>query len=394
VTRVPSTSGADVIEDLVARARDFAERELRPVALAYDESEAFPHAELRRAAELGLTCYDLPREYGGGGVTSLADSIRVLEELTWGDSPIAMVITQGGFFAWPVLALGTAEQKQRWLPALCGPDPPAVAVAITEPSAGSDAAAIATEARRVEGGYVLNGHKKFIGEAHIADRAVVFATVAPGTGAKGITAFVVEHGDEGFRRGKRLPKLGSRCFPAGELHFENCFVAEDRRLGEEGQGFSGLMWVFDRARVQLAANSVGIGRAALEHAVEHAKQREAFGRPIADYQAVSFRLADAKLKLDQARLLAQHAAGLCDDGERFSTEAAMAKLAASEAAVFATWAACQTLGGSGYIRDSPVQKWLRDAKLDEIWDGTSDIMRLIVARSLFRSDVGSTESRE
>jgi acyl-CoA dehydrogenase len=373
-----------VIDALVATAREFAERELRPVALAYDESEEFPQHELERAAALGLTCYDLPTEYGGGGVTSLADSVRVIEELTWGDSPITMAITQGGFFAWPVLALGTEEQKQRWLPPLCASKPPKVSVAITEPGAGSDAAAIATEAKRVDGGYVINGHKKFIGEAHIAERAVIFATVAPGTRAKGITAFVVEHGDEGFRRGERLPKMGSRCFPAGELHLEDCFVPADRRLGEEGQGFSGLMWVFDRARVQVAANSLGIGRAALEHAVEHAKQREAFGRPIHEYQAVSFRLADAKLKLDQARLLAQHAARLCDEEKPFATEAAMAKLAASEAGFFATWAASQTLGGAGYVRDSPVQKWLRDVKLDEIWDGTSDIMRLIVARSLFR----------
>jgi acyl-CoA dehydrogenase len=373
-----------MIDELVGTAHAFAEQELRPVALAYDESEEFPHAELRRAAELGLTSYDLPEEYGGGGVTSLADSIRVIEELTWGDSPIAMVIAQGGFFAWPVLALGSEEQKRRWLPPLCGPAPPPVAVAITEPGAGSDAAALTTEARRVDGGYVLNGHKKFIGEANLAERAVVFATVAPGTRARGITAFVVEHGDEGFRRGERLPKLGSRCFPAGELHLEDCFVPADRRLGEEGEGFSGLMWVFDRARVQVAANSLGIGRAALEHAVEHARAREAFGKPIHEFQAVSFRLADAKLKLEQARLLTQHAARLCDDGQPFATEAAMAKLAASEAAVFSTWAASQTLGGSGYVRDSPVQKWLRDAKLDEIWDGTSDIMRLIVARSLFR----------
>ena len=373
-----------MIDALVATAREFAERELRPVALAYDESEEFPHEQLARAAELGLTCYDLPNEYGGGGVSSLADSVRVLEELTWGDSPITMVITQGGFFAWPILALGSEEQKQRWLPPLCGPEPPAVAVAITEPGAGSDAASITTEARRVDGGYVLNGHKKFIGNAHIADRAVVFATVAPGTRSKGITAFVVEYGDDGFRRGARLPKMGSRCFPAGELHFESCFVPEDRRLGAEGDGFRGLMRVFDWARVQLAANSLGIGRAALEHAVEFAKHREAFGKAIHEHQAVSFRLADAKLKLDQARLLTYHAARLADDGKAFSTEAAMAKLAASEAAFFSAWAASQTLGGAGYVRDSPVQKWLRDAKLDEIWDGTSDIMRLIVARSLFR----------
>jgi acyl-CoA dehydrogenase len=257
-----------------------------------------------------------------------------------------------------------------------------VALAMTEPEAGSDAAAITTTARRVNGGYVIDGHKKFIGNAPIVDRCVVFATVAPGTRAKGITAFLVERGDEGLAIGRRLPKMGSRCFPAGELHFENLYVPEERRLGEEGQGFAGLMGVFDRARVQLAANSVGIGRAALEHAVDYARRRRAFGRPIADFQAVSFRLADAKLKLDQARLLAHHAARLADEGKPFSLEAAMAKLAASEAGYFATWAAQQTLGGAGYIRDSPVQKWLRDARLDEIWDGTSDIMRLVISRAL------------
>src|SRR5213076_85420 len=166
-----------------------------------------------------------------GGVESLRDRCEVIEELSWGDSPIFWVIAQGGFFAWPILALGSEEQKQRWLPPLCSADPPAVAVAITEPGAGSDAASIATEAKRVDGGYVLTGHKKFIGNGNIADRAVVFATVAPGTRSKGITAFVVEHGDAGFRRGERLPKMGSRCFPAAELHLEDCFVPEDRRLG-------------------------------------------------------------------------------------------------------------------------------------------------------------------
>jgi acyl-CoA dehydrogenase len=370
-------------EELVALAREFAVRELRPVALRYDESEEFPAEPLHRAAELGLTCYDLPAEYGGGGMASLRDACRVIEELAWGDSPIAWVIGQGGFFAHPVLALGTEEQRERWLRPVCDVPPPVCAVAITEPGAGSDAAAIETEARRVDGGYLISGHKKFIGNAPLADVCVVFATVAPGTRSKGITAFVVERDDPGFVIGERLYKMGSRCFPAGELHFEECFVAEDRRLGREGEGFRGLMRVFDRARVQLAASSLGVGRAALEHAVEHAREREAFGAKIHEYQAVSFRLVDARLKLDQARLLTHRAAELADAGEPFSTEAAMAKLAASEAAWFATWAAAQTLAGAGYVRTSPVQKWLRDAKLDEIWDGTSDIMRLIVARSMF-----------
>jgi acyl-CoA dehydrogenase len=378
-----NATAAPDVTGLLARAVRFARDELRPVALRYDETEEYPLAELRRAAELGFTCFDLPIAFGGGGVERLTDRCAVIEELSFGDSPIFWVIAQGGFFAGPVLALGSDEQKQRYLPPLCGADPPACSVAITEPEHGSDSAAIETRARRVDGGYVIDGHKKFIGNAPIAELCVVFATVEPGSRSRGITAFVVERGDAGFVIGPRLPKMGSRCFPAGELLFEECFVPDERRLGGEGEGFSGLMHVFDVARVQLAASTLGVGRAALEHAVDYAKTREAFGRRIHEFQAVSFRLADAKLKLDQARLLTLHAARLADEGSPFSTEAAMAKLAASEASVFAAGAAVQTLGGAGYIRDSPVQKWYRDAKLDEIWDGTSDIMRLIVARSLF-----------
>jgi acyl-CoA dehydrogenase len=371
------------LDSLRAAAQAFARGAMRPVALQYDESEEYPVDVLRRAAQLGLTSYDLPAEYGGGGVESLRDRCEVIEELAWGDSPIFWVIAQGGFFAGPLLALGSEEQKLRWLPPLCSADPPACAVAITEPEHGSDAAAIEATAVRRDGGYVLNGRKKFIGNGHIADICIVFATVDPGSRSRGITAFVVEKGDEGFVRGPRLPKMGSRCFPAAEVAFEDCFVPEDRRLGAEGDGFRGLMWVFDVARVQLAAGSVGLGRAALELAVDHAKEREAFGRPIHEFQAVSFRLADAKLKLDQARLMTHRAAELADARQPFSTDAAMAKLAASEASVFATSAAVMTLGGAGYIRDSLAQKWYRDAKLDEIWDGTSDIMRLLIARSLF-----------
>jgi acyl-CoA dehydrogenase len=371
------------LDALRATAQTFARDEMRPVALHHDETEEYPRDILRRAAKAGLTCYDLPAEYGGGGVERLRERCDVIEDLAWGDSPIFWVIAQGGFFAGPVLALGSEEQKRRWLPPLCSADPPACAVAITEPDHGSDAAAIETSAVRGDGGYVLNGRKRFIGNGDIAEVCVVFATVEPGSRSRGITAFVVEVGDEGFVRGPRLPKMGSRCFPAAELGFEDCFVPEDRRLGEEGDGFRGLMWVFDVARVQLAAGAVGLGRAALELAVDHAKTREAFGRAIHEFQAVSFRLADAKLKLDQARLMTHRAAGLADAGQPFSTEAAMAKLAASEASVFATSAAVMTLGGAGYIRDSLAQKWYRDAKLDEIWDGTSDIMRLLIARSLF-----------
>ena len=316
--------GTRTVDEVLGTARRFAAEELRPVALAYDESEAFPRDLLDRAADLGLTIYELPPAYGGGVITSLLDGCRFIEELTWGDSPIALVIAQGGFFAGPLLDLGDEAQHRRWLPDVCGPRPPACAVAITEPDAGSDAASLATRARRVDGGYVLDGDKTYIGNAPVVDRCVVFATVDPAARSRGITAFVLERGDPGFEIGERLPKMGSRCFPAGTLHLRDAFVPDDRRLGAEGQGFVGLMACFDRARVQLAANCLGIGRAALEHAVAYAKERRAFGRPIHEFQAVSFRLADARLKLDQARLLTHHAARLADAGAPFGTEAAMA----------------------------------------------------------------------
>jgi acyl-CoA dehydrogenase len=372
--------------ELVAVARRFAEERMRPVAAAYDESEVFPWDVFHAACELGLASVDIPAALGGAGVESLVTVCRITEELTWGDSGIAAVISGNGFFAGPILAMGTEEQQARWVAPLTRPDSPAAALALTEPDAGSDAAAIATHARRVEGGYVLNGSKTWISNAPDADRYLVYATVAPGTRSKGITSFVLERGDAGFELGRKLPKLGTRCCPSGELFFRDCFVPENRRIGDEGQGFGGVLEWFDRSRVLLAAGSCGVGRAALEHAVAYAKEREAFGSKIHEFQAVSFRLVDAKLKLDQARLLTHHAAELADRGAPFTTESAMAKVAASEAAWFAAWAAVQTFGGYGYSREYPVEKLLRDAKLDEIWEGTSDIQRLIVARSMFRDE--------
>jgi acyl-CoA dehydrogenase len=373
-----------VERELVALAHSFAERQMRPVAAAYDESEAFPWDVFHAACAVGLASMDIPEAYGGAGVESLVTACLITEELTWGDSGIASVISGNGFFAGPILALGTEEQKRRWIPPLTRADSPAAGLALTEPGAGSDAAAIVTHARRVDGGYVLNGSKTWISNAPDADRYVVYATVEPGSRSKGITTFVVQTGDEGFTLGRKIPKLGTRCCPSGELSFTDCFLPEDRRIGDEGQGFHGVLEWFDRSRVLLAAGSCGVGRAALEHAVAYAKEREAFGKPIHEFQAVSFRLVDAKLKLDQARLLTHHAARLADAGESYTTESAMAKVAASEAAWYSAWAAVQTLGGYGYSREYPVEKLLRDAKLDEIWEGTSDIQRLIVARAMFR----------
>jgi acyl-CoA dehydrogenase len=213
---------------------------------------------------------------------------------------------------------------------------------------------------------------------------VVFATVQPGSGHRGITAFLVRGDDPGLRCGPPMRKMGQRAIPNSELFLDDVFVAAERRLGEEGQGFSGLMHTFDRSRVTLAASATGLARAALEYAVDYAKEREQFGKPIAQHQAVAFRLADMALRVDAARLLTWRAAEMLDRGERATSEAAMAKLHASETAMWCTWAAVQTLGGWGYSREYPVEKWMRDAKLEEIEEGTSDIQRLVISRGLLR----------
>ena len=383
--RTPPTD-PDVERELVALAHAFAEREIRPVAAALDEAETFPWEVFHAACALGLASIDIPAAYGGGGIESLLTSCLVTEELTWGDSGVSAVISGNGFFAGPILALGTEEQKRRWITPLTLRDSPAAALALTEPGAGSDAAAIITHARRTDGGYVLNGSKTWISNAPDADRYIVYATVEPGSRSRGITTFVVVKGDEGFALGKKIPKMGTRCCPSGELFFSDCFVPDGSPDRRRGAGLPRGAGVVRPLACAARRGICGVGRAALEHAVAYAKEREAFGQKIHGFQAVSFRLVDAKMKLDQARLLTHHAARLADAGEPYTTESAMAKVAASEAAFFAAWAAMQTLGGNGYSREYPVEKLLRDAKLDEIWEGTSDIQRLIVARAMFRDE--------
>ncbi len=365
--------------------REFAAQEIRPISLAVDEAEAEVPWELwRKASQLGLTSFMLPEDYGGAGMTDCLTSCIVQEELSHGCSGIGNLITSGGFFAEPLLALADERQKQRWLAPLAGEDPPLTALAITEPQSGSDAASIRARARRTDRGYVLSGQKAWISNGGVAQYYVVFVTVAPGSGSRGITAFVVERDDEGVRCGPPIRKMGQRAIPNTELFLDDVFVAEDRRLGDEGQGFAGLMHTFDRSRVTLAASATGLARAALEFAVRYAKERVQFGRPISQHQAVAFRLADMALRVDASRLLTWRAAQMLDGGERATTEAAMAKLHASETAMWCSWAAVQTLGGWGYSREYPVEKWMRDAKLEEIEEGTSDIQRLVISRGLLR----------
>ena len=372
--------------EIQALCREFAQREIRPISQAVDEADTeMPWEVWYKAAEVGITSFMLPEELGGGGMTDCLTGCIVQEELCWGCSGIGNLLTSGGFFAEPVLALGSDEQKRRWIEPLTGEKPVLTALATTEPGAGSDAASIQTSASKAADGYVLRGQKSWISNGGIADFYVVFATTAPGTRSKGVTAFVVEKDDPGVSFGAPMKKMGQRAILNAEMFLENVGLAEDRRLGDEGQGFYGLMHTFDRSRVTLGAAATGLARAALEYAVDYSKSREQFGKPIAEHQAVAFRLADMATRVDAARLLVWRAARKLDAGEPAPQEAAMAKLFASETAMWCTWAAVQTLGGWGYSREYPVEKWMRDAKLEEIEEGTSDIQRLIISRRLLES---------
>jgi alkylation response protein AidB-like acyl-CoA dehydrogenase len=376
---------SDEQREIQRLCRQFAEREIRPISVEVDEGDVrVPWDVWYKAAEIGLTSFMLPEEHGGGGLTDCFTACLVQEELSHGCAGIGNLVTSNGFFAEPVIVLGDDRQKERWLSPLAAERPPMTALATTEPESGSDAASIRTSARRVDGGYVLSGQKSWISNGGVASYYIVFATVEPGSGYRGITAFVVHDDDEGLRCGTPMRKMGQRAIVNTELFLEDVFVPDDRRLGDEGQGFRGLMETFDRSRVTLAASATGLARAALDYATAYAKERRQFGRPISDFQAVAFRLADMALRVDASRLLTWRAAKLIDAGQRASTEAAMAKLHASETAMWCTWAAVQTLGGWGYSREYPVEKWMRDAKLEEIEEGTSDIQRLVISRGILR----------
>jgi acyl-CoA dehydrogenase len=365
--------------------RDFARREIRPVSREVDEADTeMPWEVWRKAAEVGITTYMLPEEYGGGGTTDVFTQCLVQEELCWGCSGLGNLVHSNGFFAEPLLELGAEEQRRRWLEQMCSDPGILGAVASTEPGVGSDAASMATTATRTDGGYRLRGQKTWVSNGGVATFYVVFATVDPGSRHRGITAFVVEKGDEGVSFGRPMRKMGQRAIVNSELFLEDAFLADERRLGDEGQGFYGLMRTFDRSRVVLGAAATGLARAASEYALEYAKERVQFGKPIGEHQAVAFRLADMATRVEASRLLVWKAARKMDAGEPAPLEASMAKLYASETAMFCTWAAVQTLGGWGYSREYLPEKWMRDAKLEEIEEGTSDIQRLIISRQLLR----------
>jgi alkylation response protein AidB-like acyl-CoA dehydrogenase len=360
--------------------REFARAEIAPNAQRWDREERFPTELVPKLAGMGLLGIRIPEEYGGSGMDTLAYALCV-EEIARVDGSTALTVaSHNGLGTGHLLAFGSEEQKRRYLPAAASGRWLA-AWALTEPGSGSDSAALRTTARREADGWVLNGTKAFITQGSVGGFCVVLARSDPDAAKQqGITAFVVEHGTAGFTASKHLLKLGCRSSDTAELVFENVRIPEAQRVGDVGRGFADTMRILDRGRISIAAMALGLGYGALEKATSYAKQRHAFGRPIAEFQAIQFSLADAKTELDAAALLTYRAAWLADRGQAHSKEAAMAKLFASEAATRACNGAVQVHGGYGYVREFDVERHLRDAKLCEIGEGTSEVQRMVIAK--------------
>ena len=373
----------DEQKEFIGLAREFAAREIRPRAAAVDEADVESPLDLwEKAAGIGLTQLMLPEEYGGGGVTDLTTQVLVQQELCYGDISIGNFLTSNGFFAGPIEAIGSPEQKKRWLGLLCSDLPPVTALAVTEPGVGSDAAGLQTRAVRDGDDYLLTGQKAWISNAPYAEHFIVFATVDARLRSKGVTAFLVPRGSAGLTVGQPMRKLGQRGIVNAEVFLDDVRVPLENRVGEEGQGFYGLMRTFDASRILIGAGATGLARAALDASIAYAGEREQFGTPIINHQAVAFRLADMAARVDTSHLLTMRAARLFDRGSDVTEEAAIAKLVSSENASWVASAAVATFGGWGYSREFPVERWLRDAKLEEIEEGTSDIQRLIISRRL------------
>ena len=360
--------------------QDFAQNELAPVADELDQAEEFPWKIFKRMAELGLLGMVLPTEYGGSGSDELSLAI-VIEEIAKVCASTADILDSAAIIGTiPIYLWGNEEQKQRFLPALARGERIA-SYAVTEPDAGSDIGSIKTKAVRDGDDYILNGQKTFITCGNVCDTVIVFAGI-PELAPRGMTAFIVEEGMPGFSRGKKFKKLGMRAATNAELFFEDCRIPLANRLGEEGKGMRIALTTLDHGRIGIAAQAVGIAQAVLEKCTEYSKERVQFGAPISRNQAISWKLADMATEIEAARFLVYKAAYLADKGEPFSTNAAMAKLYASELAMKAAIWGIQIFGGYGSMMEFPMQRYFRDAKLTEIYEGTSEIQRLIISRAV------------
>lgn len=362
--------------------RDFFEQEAKPYARSWDEEERFPHEIIPKLAEMGLLGIRIPDEYGGSGMGTMEYAIAVQEAARVDGSLALTIASHNGLGTGHILAFGNEDQKKKYLPKAASGEWLA-AWALTEPGSGSDAAGLATTAERDGDYWVINGTKMFITQGSVGGFCVVLARSEKNAPKqKGITAFIVEHGTSGFSASKHLEKLGMRSSDTCELTFENVRVHDNQRLGAIHHGFIDTLKILDRGRISIASLAVGLGYGALEMAIQYAKDRKQFGKPIADFQAIQWMLADSATELDAAWLLTLRAAWLADNQRPYSREASMAKLYASEAASRACNRALQIHGGYGYTREFAVERHLRDAKLCEIGEGTSEVQRLVIARHI------------
>ena len=361
--------------------REFAETEMRPHVREWDEAQHFPTELVPKLAEIGLMGIQFAEEYGGAGMSAIEYCI-CLEEIARVDPAIALSLAaHNGLCAAHINLFGSPAQKERFLRPLARGEKIG-AWGLTESTSGSDAAGMRTTATRAGACWVLNGAKTFITHGRVGHIMVVMAATDRAAGTKGITAFIVEHGTPGMSAGKKEDKLGMRASDTSEVLFDNCRIPADQMLGDEGLGFVNTMAVLDAGRIGIAALSVGLAQGAYEAAVAYARERKAFGKPIGQFQAIQWKLADAATKIEAARLLTYRAAFLRQRGERTTLESAMAKLYASEAAVKVADDCVQIHGGYGFVKDYPAEKYFRDVKLTTIGEGTSEIQRLVIARRL------------
>jgi alkylation response protein AidB-like acyl-CoA dehydrogenase len=364
---------------------EFAEREIVPIAAELDEREQYPRETLEKMGDLGLLGLLVPDEYGGTGSSTL-DYALAIEEISWADASHSVVISvNNSLVCEPILRFGTEEQKREFLPPLAEGGYVG-AYCLSEPGSGSDASNMSTVARRDGDSYVLNGTKSWITNGAEAGLYLVYAVTNPSVAkSRGITAFLVRDGTPGLRFGAKERKLGIRASSTTQVFFEDCRVPASAVLGKVDEGFKIAMATLDGGRIGIGAQALGIAQRAFDEAVRYSKEREAFGHPIADFQGLQWRIADMGTRIEASRLLVYRAARMKDAGVPFSKEASMAKLFASETAMFCAHAAVQMFGGYGFVRDYPVEKLFRDAKITEIYEGTSEIQRLVISRHILRT---------
>jgi len=367
--------------------RQIAEERIKPLRARYDETQDFPWEIVEVLAQSDIFGLFIPQDYGGlgGGILEMAIATEELSRVCGG---IALAFAATALATFPILLFGSEEQKRKYLPDIAKGKRLA-AFALTEPEAGSDAGAVKTAARKEKGGYILNGTKQWITNGGEAQIYTVVAATDKSRGSRGLSAFIVEKGTDGFSFGKKENKLGIRGSTTRELIFQDCFVPQESLLGKEGQGFLIAMRTFDQSRPGVAAQAVGIAQGALEEAITYAQEREQFGKPIASFQGIQFMLADMATQIEAARALTYAVAKLIDRGaRRVAKPSAMAKLFASDVAMKVTTDAVQILGGYGYMKDYPVEKMMRDAKITQIYEGTNQIQRAIIASNLIKEIAG------